>query len=106
MTGIEGKRIKLDMVGMLEAVDENETRINESSNQHSGKSTIDCPVCGDIAIAHFHYGGMCCYSCKAFFRRVVNTCKVEIYGIISSIFIQTVHFFLSIPSDKLISGPH
>ena len=42
----------------------------------SSKSTIDCPVCGDIAIAHFHYGGMCCYSCKAFFRRVVNTYKV------------------------------
>ena len=48
-------------------------QINESS---SGKTTIDCPVCGDTAIAHFHYGGMCCYSCKAFFRRVVNTYKV------------------------------
>ena len=41
------------------------------------KSMIDCPVCGDIAVAHFHYGGMCCYSCKAFFRRVVNTNKVN-----------------------------
>ena len=41
------------------------------------KSMIDCPVCGDIAVAHFHYGGMCCYSCKAFFRRVVNTNKVS-----------------------------
>ena len=42
------------------------------------KSMIDCPVCGDIAVAHFHYGGMCCYSCKAFFRRVVNTNKVSL----------------------------
>ena len=42
------------------------------------KSMIDCPVCGDTAVAHFHYGGMCCYSCKAFFRRVVNTNKVSI----------------------------
>ena len=42
------------------------------------KSMIDCPVCGDIAVAHFHYGGMCCYSCKAFFRRVVNTNKVSV----------------------------
>ena len=41
-------------------------------------SVIDCPVCKDVAIAHFHYGGMCCYSCKAFFRRVVNTSKVFI----------------------------
>ena len=44
----------------------------------SSKSMIDCPVCGDIAVAHFHYGGMCCYSCKAFFRRVVNTNKVSL----------------------------
>ena len=50
---------------------------NDESN--SSKSTIDCPVCGDIAIAHFHYGGMCCYSCKAFFRRVVNTYKVSFF---------------------------
>ena len=47
-------------------------------NQHP-KSMIDCPVCGDIAVAHFHYGGMCCYSCKAFFRRVVNTHKVRVF---------------------------
>ena len=24
----------------------------------------DCHVCGDRAIAHMHYGGICCYSCK------------------------------------------
>ena len=24
----------------------------------------DCRVCGDRAIAHLHYGGICCYSCK------------------------------------------
>ena len=50
----------------------------------AGKARISCPVCGDTAVAHFHYGGMCCYSCKAFFRRVVNTSKVshwyEMYG--------------------------
>ena len=43
----------------------------------ASKPSIDCPVCGDDAVAHFHYGGMCCYSCKAFFRRVVNTNKVS-----------------------------
>ena len=43
----------------------------------AGKARISCPVCGDTAVAHFHYGGMCCYSCKAFFRRVVNTYKVS-----------------------------
>ena len=50
------------------------------------KSMIDCPVCGDIAVAHFHYGGMCCYSCKAFFRRVVNTNKVRLLIIPRSFF--------------------
>ena len=43
-----------------------------------GRARISCPVCGDTAVAHFHYGGMCCYSCKAFFRRVVNTYKVTL----------------------------
>ncbi|XP_023340074.1 uncharacterized protein LOC111710243 [Eurytemora carolleeae] len=49
------------------------------SPESANKSTIDCPVCKDVAIAHFHYGGMCCYSCKAFFRRVVNTSKANKY---------------------------
>ena len=42
----------------------------------AARAMISCPVCGDSAVPHFHYGGMCCYSCKAFFRRVVNTSKV------------------------------
>jgi len=35
----------------------------------------NCMVCGDKAIAHMHYGGICCYSCKAFFRRAVQSGK-------------------------------
>ena len=64
---------------------QNETNNNDNDDpevpelSQPTKSMIDCPVCGDIAVAHFHYGGMCCYSCKAFFRRVVNTYKVIIY---------------------------
>ena len=52
------------------------TQSEEQIRLRSERSTIDCPVCEDTAVAHFHYGGMCCYSCKAFFRRVVNTYKV------------------------------
>ena len=33
---------------------------------------ILCRVCGDNAVRHVHYGGHCCFSCKAFFRRAVN----------------------------------
>jgi len=39
----------------------------------------DCKVCGDQAIAHMHYGGICCYSCKAFFRRAVQSGKDKKY---------------------------
>ena len=30
---------------------------------------VPCHVCGDTANDHIHYGGIVCYSCKAFFRR-------------------------------------
>ena len=60
--------------------DKDETDVPDLNHAAVTKSMIDCPVCGDIAVAHFHYGGMCCYSCKAFFRRVVNTNKVNSYN--------------------------
>jgi len=62
-----------------EWVEEEEDEDAAPASMASNKSTIDCPVCKDKAIAHFHYGGMCCYSCKAFFRRVVNTSKANKY---------------------------
>jgi len=31
--------------------------------------SIVCPVCGGPAPDHVHFGGQCCYSCRAFFRR-------------------------------------
>ena len=30
-----------------------------------------CSVCGDVAPKHLQYGAICCYSCRAFFRRGV-----------------------------------
>ena len=38
------------------------------------KSTIKlCKVCGDIESKFVHYGGRSCESCRAFFRRTVET---------------------------------
>jgi len=53
----------------------------ESSDSKKAKSrkryeipkTATCNVCGDIAAEHLHYGGIACYSCRAFFRRTVNS---------------------------------
>ena len=44
----------------------------DSGGGHSINLRILCRVCGDNAVRHVHYGGHCCFSCKAFFRRAVN----------------------------------
>jgi len=57
--------------------DESE-QMNESVKDEK-RPVSDCHVCGDRAIAHMHYGGICCYSCKAFFRRAVQNGKDKTY---------------------------
>ena len=39
--------------------------------QFPTSNTIDCPICSALAVDHLHYGGFACFSCKAFFRRMV-----------------------------------
>lgn len=34
---------------------------------------VECQVCGDVANDHIHYGAIACYSCRAFFRRGINS---------------------------------
>ncbi|XP_059095032.1 uncharacterized protein LOC131889844 isoform X2 [Tigriopus californicus] len=52
--------------------------------QDSNKQTRDkngkllpcvCAVCGDGASEHLHYGAICCFSCRAFFRRYAGRKK-------------------------------
>ena len=33
---------------------------------------LDCSVCSAPAPDHLHFGGHCCYSCRAFFRRTIQ----------------------------------
>jgi len=33
----------------------------------------ECPICSEVCVNHLHYGGISCYSCKAFFRRSVTS---------------------------------
>ena len=52
----------------------------EDKEKDDKRPVSPCHVCGDRAIAHLHYGGICCYSCKAFFRRAVQSGKDKTYS--------------------------
>ena len=39
---------------------------------------VTCNICSDLANDHDHYGGVCCYSCRAFFRRHTVSTKKKI----------------------------
>ena len=57
----------------------NDDHDEDDKNKDDKRPVSDCHVCGDRAIAHLHYGGICCYSCKAFFRRAVQSGKDKSY---------------------------
>merc|ERR1712133_31902 len=57
----------------------NEEHDEDDKSKDDKRPVSDCHVCGDRAIAHMHYGGICCYSCKAFFRRAVQSGKDKVY---------------------------
>ena len=59
--------------------EENPEELEEETIETDKRPVSDCHVCGDKAIAHLHYGGICCYSCKAFFRRAVQNGKDKSY---------------------------
>ena len=40
---------------------------------------VPCKVCGSDANDHLHYGSIVCYSCRAFFRRIVANAKEPNY---------------------------
>ena len=60
---------------------EGNNNVSDNEGERDDKRPVsDCGVCGDRAIAHLHYGGICCYSCKAFFRRAVQSGKDKAYS--------------------------
>jgi len=42
--------------------------------------TAQCLICNGPAAAHQHYGAVCCYSCRAFFRRGITRSYVCVRG--------------------------
>nr|AID52841.1 nuclear receptor [Tigriopus japonicus] len=54
----------------------------EKKKRRSSPKHLSCHVCGDRAPNHCHYGGIACFSCRAFFRRSVP--KYDTYTCSSS----------------------
>uniref|UniRef100_A0A0K2UPM0 Nuclear receptor domain-containing protein n=1 Tax=Lepeophtheirus salmonis TaxID=72036 RepID=A0A0K2UPM0_LEPSM len=53
----------------------NSTTLSEDSSQIIiGRQALPrlCQICGEVAGKHVYYGGQCCTSCRAFFRRSVQ----------------------------------
>jgi len=48
-------------------------KVKKPRKRYDILKTASCSVCGDQAAEHLHYGGIACYSCRAFFRRTVNS---------------------------------
>lgn len=38
----------------------------------SVSTRLECVACGAEASDHLHYGAVCCFSCRAFFRRYAD----------------------------------
>jgi len=68
---IDKQRGKSDGRGMGATSKMKEQKVSAGAQQRS-EGNILCRICGDSAVRHVHYGGHCCFSCKAFFRRAVN----------------------------------
>ena len=66
----EEKEDELDSVSSDD--DSSDGEIEEERKEKSGKKRVSCPICLDSTLNHSHYGGVCCFSCKAFFRRIVT----------------------------------
>lgn len=61
-----------------------------------------CGVCGDIARC-YHFGGLCCASCKAFFRRAVVNGQYKSVGF--QILESSLNFLLYVALLQKVSVP-
>ena len=54
--------------------------MNQKSGSIKSKSKIwthTCPVCTAGANGHLHYGSVCCYACRGFFRRTTRYSRLR-----------------------------
>ena len=68
--GSEVGKEKKDLLLIKPEAKEPHSQTSKPSGSHHKIS--ECPICSEVCVNHLHYGGICCYSCKAFFRRSVT----------------------------------
>eukprot|EP00090_Calanus_glacialis_P001517 TRINITY_DN11088_c0_g1_i1.p1 TRINITY_DN11088_c0_g1~~TRINITY_DN11088_c0_g1_i1.p1 ORF type:complete len:725 (-),score=121.67 TRINITY_DN11088_c0_g1_i1:197-2371(-) len=61
------------MGDQIDPSDQGDGKKKPARKRYDIPKTASCHVCGDLAAEHLHYGGIACYSCRAFFRRTVNS---------------------------------
>jgi len=61
------------MDDQMNSSDQADVKKKPTRKRYDIPKTASCHVCGDLAAEHLHYGGIACYSCRAFFRRTVNS---------------------------------
>ena len=49
-----------------------------------------CSVCGDKSSSHLHYGSKVCFSCRAFFRRLVRNCTIPDKSLCNNLSIEGI----------------
>jgi len=65
----EGERVRYPSVEGEEEEEGAQDNKDDKKRRKPVNLCIKCPVCGGPAPDHLHFGGQCCYSCRAFFRR-------------------------------------
>ena len=66
-SGVDLYTFPLDENSFPDAVAKKKIKLEgaaELQEKVGNKPISNCKVCGDLAVAHMHYGGVCCYSCK------------------------------------------
>lgn len=61
-----GDEIPMELFESQTSFRDNESPSSQGANE---AQFIDCPICAEKTLNQYHYGGIACDSCKAFFRR-------------------------------------
>ncbi|XP_068234351.1 uncharacterized protein [Palaemon carinicauda] len=67
-----------EVSSVQDAMEDHTTTVATLAHHENKKEKEECSVCGSRAKS-YHFGGLCCASCKAFFRRSIQSNSWEIF---------------------------